>query len=102
MRSSKSQVDGRDTFIRRQPALNAVMKRLRKVMKRKRRKYPIRRDESGRSARQRCFLGFRKVMTLAQAARDAGVTSRTARRYYADFKKSPEEAIHNPRLVSAR
>ncbi len=58
-------------------------------LKRKKRKYPIKRDEFGQSARQRCFDTFDSGKRPAEASRLVDVSLRTARRYYADWKKLP-------------
>ena len=53
------------------------------------RKYPIKRDIFGRTARQWVFHYFDEGLKPAEAALKAGISSRTARRYYADWKKLP-------------
>ena len=53
------------------------------------RKYPIKRDIFGRTARQWVFHYFDEGMGPAEAAPKAGVSTRTARRYRADWKKTP-------------
>ena len=56
----------------------------------KRRRYPIKRDEQGRSARQRAFALFDQGCTPAGVAAQVEISARTARRYHADWKKRPE------------
>jgi len=56
---------------------------------RKGRKYPIKRDESGRSARRRCFDLFDEGRRPSEAAPIVGVSLRTACRYFQDWKKLP-------------
>lgn len=56
---------------------------------RKRRRYPIKRDESGRSARRRCFDLFDEGSRPSEAAPIVGVSLRTACRYFQDWKKLP-------------
>ncbi len=58
----------------------------------KRRKYPIKRDEFGESARRRAFHAFDRDLTPAQVIREVDISPATARRYFADWKK------HLPRL----
>ena len=52
------------------------------------RKYPIKRDEFGRSARQRAFWLFDTGMRPSAVAPRVGISVRTARRYCADWKKT--------------
>jgi AraC-like DNA-binding protein len=61
-------------------------------LSKKRRKYPIKRDESGKSARCRAFDAFDRGLRPAQVIREVGISLRTACRYFADWKK------HRPRL----
>lgn len=56
----------------------------------KRRRYPIKRDEHGRSARQRAFEAFDHGKRPSEVARLVGVSPRTAYRYFADWKKLPK------------
>jgi hypothetical protein len=53
------------------------------------RKYPIKRDERGRSARSRAFRAFDAGMMSAEIAALVGITRRTVYRYRADWKKLP-------------
>ena len=55
----------------------------------KSRKYPIQRDQFGRSGRRRAFDAFDKEKRPAQVAREEGLKSKTAYRYYQDWKKLP-------------
>ena len=55
------------------------------------RKYPIKRDEEGRSARQRAFALFDVGLMPADVAAQVGISARTARRYRADWKKRPRD-----------
>lgn len=54
------------------------------------RKYPIKRDEYGKSTRRRCFDLFDKGTRPAEAGRTVGVSLRTACRYFADWKQLPK------------
>ena len=54
---------------------------------RKRRKYPIRPDEFGKSARRRAFDAFDQGLRPARVAREVGISLQTACRYFADWKK---------------
>lgn len=56
-------------------------------LRRKTRKYPIKRDSYGRSARQRAFDAFENGKTAAEVAVMVPISARTARRYFADWKK---------------
>lgn len=56
---------------------------------RKRRKYPIKRDEQGLSARKRAFDAFDRGMSPAQVSSEYGIEIKTARRYYSSWKKQP-------------
>ena len=51
------------------------------------RKYPIRRDETGRTARQRAFELFGLGYTIDKAAVEVGISRETARRYRYDWAK---------------
>ena len=56
----------------------------------KSRKYPLRIDEYGRSARQRAFLAFDRGLRPAQVAREVeDVKRRTIYRYFEHWKKLP-------------
>ena len=54
---------------------------------RKGRKYPIKRDESGRSARRRAFELFDNGMRPAEVVRRVDISLQTAYRYFHDWKK---------------
>lgn len=56
----------------------------------RRRKHPIKRDEDGRSVRQRAFDLFSDGCRPAQVFRTLPISLRTACRYFEDFKK-----LHN-------
>ena len=51
------------------------------------RRYPLKRDENGRSARQRAFDLFGTGQRPAEVCKTIPVSLRTACRYYEDFKK---------------
>ncbi len=51
------------------------------------RKYPIRRDEAGRTARQRAFALLDLDYTIDQVAVEVGISRETARRYHYDWGK---------------
>ena len=53
----------------------------------RRRKYPIKKDENGHSARQRAFDLFWKGQRPSQACKTIPISFRTACRYFEDFKK---------------
>ena len=53
----------------------------------RRRRYPLKKDENGRSARQRAFDLFGKGQRPAQVSKIIPISLRTTVRYYEDFKK---------------
>jgi hypothetical protein len=55
----------------------------------KRRKYPVKVDEEGRSARSRCFEMFPQEIPLREITRETGVRVDTVRRYHLQWKKDP-------------
>ena len=63
------------------------------------RKYPIKRDESGKSARRRAFERFEKGLGPAEVAPLVDVSKETARRYYQDWKKLPRKTRERYRVV---
>lgn len=54
------------------------------------RKYPIRKDDEGRSLRQRAFHEFDKGLRPAQVARELGAKPATMYHYHHDWKKSDQ------------
>ena len=72
---------------------------LRMPRRSKRRQYPIKRDDRGRSARQRAFEAFKQGAKPAEVAATVPISVRTARRYYADWKKLPESVEIRYRLL---
>ena len=59
-------------------------------LKRKSRKYPIIREQYSRTARQQAFDAFDYGRRPAKVAPMAGISLRTACRYFADWKKLPK------------
>lgn len=57
----------------------------------KSRKYPIKRDEFGRSARQRAFDAFDDGKRPAEVVKLVDISLETACRYFADWKKIPKD-----------
>jgi transposase len=57
--------------------------------RRKRRKYPIKLDEKGKSARSRCFEMFGDNTPSNEIAKIVGVKIETVRRYHQQWKKNP-------------
>ncbi len=53
------------------------------------RKYPIKRDEYGRSARKGAFDRFDRGERPSQVASKVGISALTAYRYYQSWKKCP-------------
>jgi hypothetical protein len=58
--------------------------------RKKRRKYPVKVDEKGRSARTRCFEMFAEKVPLDEIAEKVGVKVDTVRRYHQQWKKDPD------------
>jgi hypothetical protein len=57
--------------------------------RKKKRKYPIKRDENGKSARNRCFEMFADNTPIDEIAEIVGVKIDTVRRYHLQWKKNP-------------
>jgi len=57
--------------------------------RKKRRKYPIKLDEKGKSARSRCFEMFGDKAPLNEIAERVGVKIETVRKYHQQWKKNP-------------
>ena len=55
------------------------------------RKYPIRRDEYGRSAHMGAFARFDRGERPSKVALEVGISARTAYRYYQSWKKVPRD-----------
>jgi transposase len=64
----------------------AIFKRF---WRKKRRKYPVKLDEKGKSARSRCFEMFIDNTPLSEIAKIVGVKIGTVRRYHQQWKKNP-------------
>ena len=63
--------------------------------RKKKRKYPIKRDEEGRSASQRCFQMFEHGVPAPEIVKATGVTIGTLKTYHKQWKKYPNlEAQH--------
>ena len=59
-------------------------------LRKRSRKYPIKRDEYGRSARQRAFEAYDDGKRPGAVVQLVGISTRTACRYFADWKKLPQ------------
>ena len=70
-------------------------------LRKKSRKYPIKRDEYGRSAWQRAFEAFDAGKRPAEVTQIVQITLRTACRYFADWKKLPTNLEESHRLMKA-
>lgn len=68
-------------------------------LRKRSRKYPIKRDEFGRSARQRAFEAFDCGKRPGEVVRLVGVSPRTAYRYFADWKKLPRNLELHYRMM---
>ena len=69
----------------------------------KSRKYPVRKDECGRSARQRAFEAFDDGKNPREVARMVEISVRTAYRYFADWKKFPQNLeLHYQMIKTSR
>jgi hypothetical protein len=55
----------------------------------KRRRYPIKRDAAGRSARRRCFDLFDEGKRPSESAPIVGISLKTSCRYFHDWKRLP-------------
>ena len=55
--------------------------------RKKRRRYPIRRDQEGRSLRARCFKMFEERQRPAQVAEELGMEEPTVCRYFRDWQR---------------
>ena len=60
--------------------------------KKDKRKYPIRRDEYGRTVRRRCFDAFDKGNRPAEVARSVGISLKTACTYLYQWNKLPKHS----------
>jgi len=70
-------------------------------LRKRSRKYPIKRDEHGRAARQRAFEAFDCGKRPGEVVRMVGVSPRTAYRYFADWKKLPQNLKLHYRMMNA-
>jgi hypothetical protein len=67
----------------------SLMREFNFLKRKKRRKYPIKLDEEGRSARRRCFEMFALKESLQEIARKLDIKLDTVRRYHLQWKKDP-------------
>jgi len=67
----------------------------------KRRKHPIKRDETGKSARRRAFEAFDQGLRPARIAQLVPISPRTAYRYFADWKRLPKNLETRYRVAKA-
>jgi hypothetical protein len=58
--------------------------------RKKGRRYPVKRDEAGKSARQRCFEMFEDRLPAPEIVKATGVTIGTVNKYHQQWKKQPE------------
>jgi len=65
------------------------------------RKYPIKRDKYGRSARQRAFEAFDHGKRPGEVVQLVGISPRTAYWYFADWKKLPQNLELHYRMMKA-
>ena len=70
-------------------------------LRKRSRKYPIKKDEYGRSARQRAFEAFQCGKRPGEVVRMVGVSPRTAYRYFADWKTLPRNLELRYRMMKA-
>lgn len=72
-------------------------------LRKRSRKYPIKKDEHGRSARRRAFDAFDFGKRPGEVVRMVGVSPRTAYRYFADWKKLPQNLeLHYQTMKTVR
>ena len=69
--------------------------------RKKSRKYPIQRDQFGRSGRRRAFDGFDKGKRPAQVFKEEHLKPNTVYRYFQQWKKLPPELEMNYELAQA-
>jgi transposase len=74
-------------------------RRVRSVLGGDKREYPIRRDESGKSARRRAFELFDEGLQSAEVAQATGISRRTAYRYCSDWNGQEKNLEMRYRLV---
>lgn len=67
-----------------------MFKGIKRIFKRGR-KYPLKRDEDGLSARQRAFADFDEGKKPSDVVKHVEISKRTANRYYASWKKLPPD-----------
>ena len=60
---------------------------------RKRRRYPIKRDEYGKSARQICFEMFEDEIPMPEISRTVGIVLSTVYTYHSQWKKDPHVEV---------
>jgi transposase len=65
----------------------------------KKRRYPVKQDSYGRSARRRAFEAFDDGKKPAEVAGIIRISKKTARRYFADWKKLPHDLEITYRLL---
>jgi hypothetical protein len=63
------------------------------------RKYPIKRDEYGMTARQRCFQSFDKGLRPSEVTRGVGISLKTACTYFYQWKRLPKHLKLNYRIM---
>jgi hypothetical protein len=78
-----------------------MFKIIQNKLRRRTRKYPIKRDEYGKSARRRAFDTFDQGLRPAQVALLVNINLPTACRYFADWKKLPQKVEVRYRLAKA-
>jgi hypothetical protein len=61
-----------------------------KFLRKEKRKYPIIRDEQGKTIRARCFEAFDKGLRPAEVTRKLSINPKTAYQYHYQWKKLPE------------
>jgi len=62
-----------------------------KIFRKDKRKYPIRKDEWGRTARKRCFDLYDRGIRPAAVAREIGISLKTACQYHYQWKQLPKQ-----------
>lgn len=78
-----------------------MLSALRIMLKWKSRKYPIKRDDYGKSARRRAFDAFDDGKRPAEVGLMVGISLRTACRYFADWKRQPKNLQIRYRIAKA-
>jgi hypothetical protein len=73
-----------------------------KLLRKDKRKYPILRNDRGKTARSRCFEDFDNGDRPAKVAKKEGISQKTAYQYHWQWKKLPKHLNYKYLLVKNR